>query len=286
MATNSELHLHRTSAHVAQLVEHVLGKNGVTGSSPVVGSRRRDEQRKPVRNLADRADSLYRYRRVIIGRSAFGREQRSTVATRNNRRNPINGQAKICAHEAAPQRRYDRPHRPRQDQPHRGDHQGPRPQAAGRVPRLLQHRQGAGRAPARHHHRHRARGVRDGEPPLRPHRLPRSRRLHQEHDHRRRPDGRRHPRRRRQRRPDAPDPRARPPGPPGGSAGHGRLPEQGGHDGRPGAARPGRARSPRAAQQVRVPRRRHPDHPRQRPQGAGEHLRRTRTRRSTSRSGS
>ena len=25
-------------AHVAQLVEHVLGKNGVTGSSPVVGS--------------------------------------------------------------------------------------------------------------------------------------------------------------------------------------------------------------------------------------------------------
>jgi hypothetical protein len=28
-------------AHVAQLVEHVLGKNGVTGSSPVVGSTER-----------------------------------------------------------------------------------------------------------------------------------------------------------------------------------------------------------------------------------------------------
>ncbi len=28
-------------AHVAQLVEHVLGKNGVTGSSPVVGSSAR-----------------------------------------------------------------------------------------------------------------------------------------------------------------------------------------------------------------------------------------------------
>src|SRR3972149_5118180 len=28
----------QTPAHVAQQVEHVLGKNGVTGSSPVVGS--------------------------------------------------------------------------------------------------------------------------------------------------------------------------------------------------------------------------------------------------------
>ena len=36
--------------------------------------------------------------------------------------------------------------------------------------------------------------VRDPEPPLRPRRLPRPRRLHQEHDHRRGADGRRHPR--------------------------------------------------------------------------------------------
>ena len=28
----------RTQAHVAQAVEHVLGKDGVTGSNPVVGS--------------------------------------------------------------------------------------------------------------------------------------------------------------------------------------------------------------------------------------------------------
>ena len=44
---------------------------------------------------------------------------------------------------------------------------------------------------------------------------PGPRRLHQEHDHRRRPDGRRHPGRGRQRRPHAADPRAHPAGPPG-----------------------------------------------------------------------
>ena len=75
---------------------------------------------------------------------------------------------------------------------------------------------------------------------LRPHRLPRPRRLHQEHDHRRRPDGRRHPRRRRQRRPDAADPRAHPAGPPGRRAAHRRLPEQGRHRRRPRTARTGR----------------------------------------------
>ena len=41
--------------------------------------------------------------------------------------------------------------------------------------------------------RRRARRVRDGEPSLRARRLPRPRRLRQEHDHRRGPDGRRHP---------------------------------------------------------------------------------------------
>ena len=33
-----------TYAHVAQLVEHVLGKDEVTGSIPVMGSRRRNTQ--------------------------------------------------------------------------------------------------------------------------------------------------------------------------------------------------------------------------------------------------
>ena len=35
----SRLPLHAPRAHVAQLVEHVLGKDEVTGSIPVVGSR-------------------------------------------------------------------------------------------------------------------------------------------------------------------------------------------------------------------------------------------------------
>ena len=67
--------------------------------------------------------------------------------------------------------------------------------------------------------------------PLRPHRLPRPRRLHQEHDHRGRPDGRRHPRRRRQRRPHAADARAPPARPPGRRAAHRRLPQQDRHGG-------------------------------------------------------
>ena len=113
-----------------------------------------------------------------------------------------------------------------------------------------------------HHHRHRPRRVRDRRAPLRPRRLPGPRRLHQEHDHRRRPDGRRHPGRGRDRRADAPDPRAHPAGPPGRGALHRGLPQQGRHGRRRGAARPGRAGGPRAAVQVRVPGRRHPGHPR------------------------
>ena len=119
------------------------------------------------------------------------------------------------------------------------------------------------RRPQDRDHRRGARRVRDGQPPLRPHRLPRPRRLHQEHDHRRRPDGRRHPRRRRQRRPHAADPRAPPARPPGRRAAHRRLPQQGGHGGRPRTARTGRDGTPRAAHQVRLPRRRDADHPRQ-----------------------
>ena len=46
---------------------------------------------------------------------------------------------------------------------------------------------------ARHHHQHRARRIRDRQPPLRARRLPRARRLREEHDHRRGADGRRHP---------------------------------------------------------------------------------------------
>ena len=57
----------------------------------------------------------------------------------------------------------------------------------------------------------------------------RARRLRQEHDHRRGADGRRDPGRLGGRRPDAPDPRAHPAGPPGRRPLHRRVPQQGGH---------------------------------------------------------
>src|SRR3954462_10407941 len=64
------------------------------------------------------------------------------------------------------------------------------------------------------------------------------------------------------------DPPAHPAGAPGGGARHGGLPEQGGHDGRRGAAGAGRARGARALELLRLPGRRDPDHPRQRAGGA------------------
>ena len=112
------------------------------------------------------------------------------------------------------------------------------------------------------------------EAPLRARRLPRPRRLREEHDHRRGADGRRDPGGVGGRRPDAADPRAHPAGPPGRRARARRLPQQVRHGGRPRAARPRRDGGARAALQVRVPRRRHSDHPRL---GAGR-ARRTATR--------
>ena len=70
------------------------------------------------------------------------------------------------------------------------------------------------------------------------------------------------------RRADAPDARAHPAGAPGGGALHRGVPQQGRRGRRPRAARPGRARGARAAEQVQLPGRRHPGHPRLRPQGA------------------
>ena len=89
-----------------------------------------------------------------------------------------------------------------------------------------------GRAGAGHHDRHRPRRVRNRQAALRPRRLPGARRLHQEHDHRRGPDGRGDSGRLGPGRADAANPRAHPAGAPGGSAGDRRLPEQGRHDGR------------------------------------------------------
>ena len=125
-------------------------------------------------------------------------------------------------------------------------------------------RRGAGREGARHHDQHGARRVRDGEPSLRARRLPGPRRLREEHDHRRRPDGRRDPGRVGRRRPDAADPRAHPARPSGRRAGARRVHEQGRHGRRSGAARARRAGSARAALEVRVPGRRHSDRSRAR----------------------
>ena len=129
-------------------------------------------------------------------------------------------------------------------------------------------RQGARGEAARHHDLHRARRVPDREAALRARRLPRSRRLHQEHDHRRGPDGRRDPRGRGDRRPDAADEGARHPGPPGRRPLHRRGAEQGRHGRRRGDPGARRARGPRAALVVRVPRRRRPGRPRLGAEGA------------------
>ena len=173
---------------------------------------------------------------------------------------PDNGKAEVRAHQAARQHRHHGSHRPWQDDADRRDHQGPvRAHPGLGLHALRPDRQGPRRAPARHHHLHRPRGVRDGEPPLRPRRHARPRRLRQEHDHRRRPGRRRHPGRLGHRRPHAPDPRARAARAPGGRALHRRRPQQGGHGGRRGAPRARRDGGPRAADRVRLPRRRHPD---------------------------
>ena len=70
------------------------------------------------------------------------------------------------------------------------------------------------------------------------------------------------------RRPDAADPRAHPAGPPGRRAGAGRVPEQGRPGRRSGVARTGRDGAARAADALRLPRRRDSDHPRCRPKPA------------------
>jgi elongation factor Tu len=98
--------------------------------------------------------------------------------------------------------------------------------------------------------------------PLCARRLPGTRRFRQEHDHGRRPDGWRHPRRVRGGRPDAADPRAHPAGPPGRRAEARRLPEQGRPHRRQGAARARRDGNSRTAHQVQVRRRQRQDHPR------------------------
>ena len=179
------------------------------------------------------------------------------------------GQREIQPQQAALQYRHDRSRRPWQDVADGCDHEDSGGDRRRDVHRLRPDRQGAGREGARHHDLDRARRVRDGQPPLCARRLPGPRRLCEEHDHRRRADGRRDPGRVGGRRPDAADPRAHPAGPPGRRAGAGRVPEQGRHGRRSGAARARRARGARAAVEVPVPGRQDSDHQGLGPDGAG-----------------
>ena len=168
-------------------------------------------------------------------------------------RNRDHGQGEIRADEAARERGHDRPRGPRQDDPDGGADQGVRGQGLGhQVHPVRRGRQGVRVAgPSRRdqdpHDRDVARGVRDGEAPLRARGLPGPRRLREEHDHGRRADGRRDPGRVGGRRPDAADARAHPAGAPGERAVDRRVPEQVRPGGRRRAARPGRARGARAA---------------------------------------
>ena len=129
----------------------------------------------------------------------------------------------------------------------------------GEYKRVRPDRRGAGREGARHHHFDGARRVRDGGAPLCPRRLPRPRRLREEHDHRCGADGRRDPGGVGRRRPDAADPRAHPARPPGRRSGDRGVPEQGRPGRRRRAARAGRAGSARTAVVLRLPGRRHSD---------------------------
>ena len=190
-----------------------------------------DQGERPAREMFGYATDL---RSTTQGRATFTcssigtRKCRSRSRARSSPPRPRNRKdgggrqwpSRSSSAQAASQRRHDRSHRPREDDAHRGDHEGAR--RAGRGNTAARDFASIDNAPEE---RQRgitintvARRVRDGEPPLRARRLPRARRLHQEHDHGRRPDGRRDPRRLGRRRPDAADARAHPARPPGRGA--------------------------------------------------------------------
>ena len=115
-------------------------------------------------------------------------------------------------------------------------------------------RQRAGRESARDHDQHCARGIRDREAALCARGHAGTPRLHQEHDHGSGAGGWRDPGGGGAGRADAADARARAAGAAGGSAEHRGVPEQGGHDGRSGAAGAGGDGTARDADRVRFPR--------------------------------
>ena len=169
-------------------------------------------------------------------------------------RRKADGKGKVRTQQAARERWHDRPRGPRQDDADGGDHEVLR-----RVQGVRPDRRGAGREGARDHDLDGARGIRDAGAALRARRLPRPRRLREEHDHGCGADGRRDPRGERGRRPDAADARAHPARPPGRRSGAGRVHEQGRPGRRRGADRARGDGGARAPVVLRLPRGRHPD---------------------------
>ena len=183
---------------------------------------------------------------------------------------PSNGQGEIRADEAAFERGHDWARRSWQDQFDGGDHEDVGVEGRSGVSQLRFDRQCARGAGAGDHDRDRPCRVRDRQAALRPRRLSGACRLHQEHDHRGGPDGRGDSGGQRPGRADAANPGAHSAGPPGRSAQHRRLSEQGRHDGRSRAAGAGRAGGAGAAQHLQLPRRRDSGHPGQCLGGLGE----------------
>ena len=179
---------------------------------------------------------------------------------RTTRRDEYHGQAEIRADEAALQCGDDRARRSRQDDFDGGDDAGIGGQGLDGESGVLRpggqgvREPGPARSDEDSDDCDEPCRIFDGEPPLRPCRLPGPCGLCEEHDHGGCPDGRGDPGGLGGRRADAPDARAYPSGPSGGRALHRGVPEQGRSGGRSGAVGPGRAGGAGTSDQVQFPR--------------------------------
>ena len=127
-------------------VEH-LEPVGNAQSDQGDGPARRDVRLRDRRALDDAGPGdVHDAVRPLRGSAAVDRRRAGRRAELRKEEGE-HGQAEVRAHEAAPQRRHDRSHRPRQDDADRGDHEGAR--GAGRQhdgARLRRDRQRAGGA--------------------------------------------------------------------------------------------------------------------------------------------
>src|SRR6516164_695257 len=134
------------SAWVAQLVERVLGKDEVTGSIPVPGSRnlwgeessgRRENLESSGGNSTVESHSS---KVMVAGSNPVPRSKvwpGSLAVNGLSLRMRAYGEREIRAHQAAREHWDDRAHRPWQDHVDRGDHQGAQQaQSEGGFPRV------------------------------------------------------------------------------------------------------------------------------------------------------